>query len=129
VTEPHLDHSAWNLLRTHLDSFEKLEVVRALRGTGQAMSRDDLGRECRFTSDTIDEVVASLARMNVVETDGARGAVHLGSMSLEPAFQSLMTIYEHDRLVVMSALSSIAMERIRNMAAKAFADAFVLRKK
>lgn len=118
-----------SLLKTVLDSFEKLELVRALRTSGRAMSREELSAECRFTLDTVAEALADLARSKVVELDEPRRHARLGPVSREPAFETLLKIYEEDRSFVLSTLSTIVMERIRNMAARAFGDAFVLRKK
>jgi len=39
-----------------------------------------------------------------------------------------MEVYENDRLVVLALLSTMAMERLRSLTARAFGDAFVLRK-
>ncbi len=41
----------------------------------------------------------------------------------------LADVYARDRVLLARVLSDIAMSRLRNMAARAFADAFVLRKK
>lgn len=41
----------------------------------------------------------------------------------------LAELYVQDRVLLARVLSDIAMSRLRNLAARAFADAFVLRKK
>lgn len=128
MTEHRLDDDARKLLGTLLDSFEELELVRVLRASRTAMSEDDLGRECRFAPDTAHEAVANLVRLGVLKT-GDTGIVRLGTAARASAFEALMAIYEADPLLVLSALSAIAMERIRNMTARAFADAFVFRRK
>lgn len=129
MTELRLDQNGRKCLETYLDSFEKLEVVRALRASGHALSRSDLEAACRFTADTIHEVLGSLQRLRVVALDTEDGLVRLGSLAADPAFDAVMRLYENDRAAVLSTLSKISLERIRSMAARAFADAFVLRKK
>ncbi|MGH9885312.1 MAG: hypothetical protein ACREBE_07275 [bacterium] len=105
-----------------------MEIVRVLRAAKKTMLQADLSRECRFASDTVRETVADLSRTGVVEIDAA-GTVQLSPLTRDAAFETLMAIYDDDRPFVLSELSTIAMGRIRNMAARAFANAFVLRKK
>jgi hypothetical protein len=123
------DPETYKLLCTRLDSFEKLEIVRLLRASGQPMSRADLQTAGRFSSDTVVEALGSLAQSRLIEIDEATSLVRLGSPAHERAFHAVMSAYEDDRAAVLSLLSTIAMERIRSMAARAFAEAFVLRKK
>jgi hypothetical protein len=46
-----------------------------------------------------------------------------------PAMDEIATLYDEDRLLVVRTLTEIALDRLRGMAARAFADAFQLRKK
>ena len=129
MTDLHLDKDVRALMRTHLDSFEKLEIVRVLRASPRPMSRAELEAACRFGSDTVREALASLGQLNVIELDAERNFARLGSVAQDPAFAALMQFYDDDRSAVLGMLSKIAMERIRSMAANAFASAFVIRKK
>jgi hypothetical protein len=129
VSELKLDDRLRTLLETDLDSFEKLELVRTLRASGQAMSRQELAAACRFPSGTIDEALADLEQVKVVEWDTGRRLVRLGQGSQAPGFAALMQLYDEDRSGILAVLSSMAMQRIRSMAARTFADAFVIRKK
>src|SRR4051794_41018608 len=104
MTEPRLDDNARALLQTHLDSFEKLELVRVLRASGRPMSRSELETECRFIPDTVDEVLASLSHINAIEFDAAGQLVRLGPAAQDPAFQNLMMTYDDDRLAVLAML-------------------------
>ena len=124
-----LEDGLRTLLTTQLDSFEKLEIVRVLRAAGQAMSAEALESACRCPSQTVREALEELERGAIIEqADGGR-LVRLGPGSKRPHFEALMQLYEEDRPRVMSVLSSLAMERIRTMAARAFADAFLIRTK
>lgn len=129
MSEPELENGVRTLLTTQLDSFEKLEVVQALRAAGRAMSIEALESACRFPTQTVREALADLERGTIVEQADAGRLVLLGSGSKHPNFEALMQLYEEDRSRVMSVLSSLAMERIRTMAARAFSDAFVFRRK
>lgn len=129
MTAPGLEDGVRTLLEIQLDSYEKLEIVRALRASGAAMSKQELEAACRLTSETVDEVLADLERAKVIEHDVARRLVRLGPASADPRFAALIQLYDDDRPGVLSVLSSLVMQRLRSMTARAFADAFVIRKK
>ena len=129
MSDLELDDGIRALLTTQLDSFEKLEIVQTLRASGQAMSREALEAACRFSPETVRETLAELQRATIVEHVTGSGLVRLGTGGRDRNVDALMKLYEGDRPGVLSVLSSLAMERIRTMAARAFADAFAIRKK
>ena len=45
------------------------------------------------------------------------------------ALGELTDLYEEDRITVVRMMSEVAMDKIRGMAARTFADAFTLKKK
>jgi len=114
------------LLETKLDTFEKLELVVVLsKRPGMTATFDDVARELQVGSDVLRRVAADLARSGLVELEGDQ-------VTLTPADGELQMIAEGAQLeprAVMRLLSSIALDRIRGMAARSFADAFTLRKK
>lgn len=124
-----LEDGIRTLLETQLDSFDKLEIVRALRAAGQSMSAEALESACRCPPHAVRDALADLERGTIIEHADARRLVRLGASSKHPNFEALMQLYESDPSRVMSVLSSLAMERIRTMAARAFADAFLIRRK
>ena len=124
-----LDDKAHALLQTQLDSFEKLELVRVLRASGKPMSEASLDKAARLRPDVSRDAVIVLLQIGVLRADPGTGLIELGPASVDPAFQALMAVYEQDRLLVLTALSSLALARIRNMAARTFGDAFVPRKR
>lgn len=129
MSELELDNGVRALLETQLDSFEKLEIAHALRASG-GMTPQALEVACRFSVETVQEVLTSLQRAALVEPDPNRnGVFRLGSASQAPRFEAALQLYETDRLGVLSVLSTLAMERIRHMAARVFADAFVIKKR
>jgi hypothetical protein len=123
-----LDDGARTLLETQLDSVEKLEIMRALRASGQGLSTEQLESRCTLTSEIVGDTLLDLERSKFVELDASGKLVRLGQAATEPRFVALLRHYEEDRLGILSVLSSAAMQRIRSMAARTFAEAFVIRK-
>ena len=117
------------LLETTLDSFEKLEIVRTLLASGRAMSQSQLEDGCGLSSELIEDALPGLLRARLVERDVVDRGIRLGIASQDPRFVALMQLYNEDRAGVLAVLSSAVMQRLRSMAARAFADAFVIRKK
>lgn len=89
----------------------------------------DLARELQIGDDVLRRVVADLVRAKLVAV-AADDTVELTASDAERlAIAEGAALYSHDRTRVIMLFSTIAMERIRSMAARAFADAFNLRKK
>jgi hypothetical protein len=127
VSRLELEDGVRSLLESKLDSFEKLEIMERLHASGQRMSRDEIEAACGLRSDVVVETLVELEQLRLVERDRS-GQIH-ASGSLSPELSTLLQLYRADRVAVLSKLSSIAMQRIRSMAARTFADAFVFRRK
>lgn len=118
----HLPRELRQLLETILDSFEKLEVLSRVRmAAGLAVDDPTLDNEA------LRSTIKELLRDRVIEPAGL--VYVLGPRGSEPVVVQLMTLYDADRMPIITELSALAMARIRTMASKAFADAFILRKK
>jgi hypothetical protein len=126
------------LLAGPIDSFEKLELLLALVEATRPLTFADLERATSIPLATVREVVGDLSRANLVaiesadagDLEGAGKIVRLVPKADDAtALNDLAKLYEEDRLLVVKALSAVAMERIRGMAARTFADAFQLRGK
>ena len=129
MTELELDGGVRALLEARLDSFEKLEIVQALRASG-GMTPAALAAACRLSADTVEDALTRLQHDAIVEPDPGGGeVVRLGSASRDPRFEAVMQLYATDRLGVLSVLSTLAMERIRHMAAQVFSDVFASKHK
>lgn len=118
------------LLTNRVDSFEKLEIILALRAAPHAtLSITDLCSAVKLPRDTVRQAVNELRDASLV--DLASGDVKLvPPTSRDHAVVSeLVRMYQDDRLAIVKKLSEVALNRIRNMASRAFADAFVIRKK
>lgn len=128
MTSLELDDGVRELLETKLDSFEKLEVARVLSAHGP-LSLAELEAAGRLSLDALEDALSSLKRARVIETDGSNGKLRLGAAANEPSFTKLMQLYGEDRAGVLAILTSTIMQRLRSMTARAFADAFIIRKK
>ncbi|HEX3477699.1 MAG TPA: hypothetical protein VHT91_21910 [Kofleriaceae bacterium] len=129
MSDLQLDDGVRALLVTKLDSYEKLEVMRALRTAGRTMSRSGLEAACRLSSDALDDALPDLERSKLIEHDPMHHGIRIGAAGADPCFATLMQTYDEDRAAVLAVLSSAVMQRLRSMTARAFADAFVIRKK
>lgn len=116
---------AQELLVDTIETFEKLEVVRALaRKAPQSTSKlvDDLGLPIDVARDTLRALAAKKILIEqpdgwIINPSGAR----------RDAVLALVQLYDTDRVGVLNRMTKIALERIRADAARTFADAFVLR--
>jgi len=119
------------LLASRIDSFEKLEVVVALHAAPRTtMTMDELCRALKLPRDSIRQAAMELRAVALVDLT-SRGEVQLLPPTArdQQAVGELIRLYTEDRIVLVKTLGEIAVERIRGMASRAFADAFVLRKK
>jgi hypothetical protein len=128
-----LDDGVRTLLVTKVDSYEKLEIMRMLRGAGKTMSRSELEDACQLSFqlslDAVDDALVSLQRSKLIEHDPVSHGFRIGAASADRCLTTLMQAYDEDRAAVLAVLSSAVMQRLRNMAAQAFADAFMIRRK
>lgn len=110
------------LLSNQLDSFEKLELLSALRAAGRPLSPAELASACRLTSHAVRDVLGSLSELSIIERAEDGELFYVAANTRIPAFETLMSVYEDDRSIVLSALSALSLDRIRDMAARTFAD-------
>jgi hypothetical protein len=116
-----------SLLATVIDSFEKLELAWHLAKRDRPVPETELQQRVQLDGTAFREAIDDLALAQVIVRND--DSIGLGPRAETPEFESLMQLYAEDRLAVISALMSISIDRIRSMAARSFADAFVLRKK
>lgn len=117
------------LLESHVDSFEKLEVIIALHRAGDHPSTPrELADSLNLDRAEVRGVLDGFARAGL--TESANGFVQIAPRGpLASAVSELATIYADDKSTLVIAIAEISMERLRNMAGRAFAEAFVIRKK
>lgn len=126
MTAVTLGAASVRLLETTLDSYEKLEVVCAVRDRGELEPQSLLGR-LRIDAHELALVIDALVAAQLLHRTGIN--VALGPRGKDADVTELMTIYAEDQVLVVTSLSALVVGRLRNMAANAFADAFVLRKR
>jgi hypothetical protein len=107
-------------LASTIDSFEKLEIVRALRAGERRL--DDLRALVPLDQDDFTTALTALADAGVVVE--RTGVAELGPRAADPIFGELMAAYDTDRFAIAAALSKLALARVRTMTAKAFSSAF-----
>jgi hypothetical protein len=117
------DALARALMTEVLDSFEKLEVVvRLARREPAALAA--LAAEAGLAEDRAAEALAGLIADGVVAGSGDQYRIADGRWSEH--VRELVELYRVDRMEVVALMSTAALERMRNRAARAFADAFVI---
>lgn len=116
------------LLRERVASLEGLEVLLLLRRErSHAMRFDEIAALLSIPASSIEPAIADLTDHGLIVCESATCRYEPGSA--EPLIDRMAAIYDDRRLEVMRLLSAHAMERIRNSAARAFADAFVIGRK
>jgi hypothetical protein len=116
---------AQELLVDTIETFEKLEVVRALSRRAPRTT-EQLVEELALPIDVArDTLRALVAKRILIEQSG--GWIIDPKSARRDAVLALVQIYDQDRVGVMNRMTKIALERIRADAARTFADAFVLR--
>ena len=119
------------LLADRVDSFEKLELIVALHAAPRAtMSLDELCRTLKLARDVVREAALQLRAASLVELTSVDDVQLLPPTKSErAAVTDLVQVYADDRLALVKAMSELSVNRIRSMAARTFAEAFVIRKK
>ena len=115
------------LLGGPVDSLEKMEVLcLCWRETAQAWTVTAAGERLRLPHELVATACEQLAQAGLLAAavDGYRLAA-----GDQPALISLCRVYDADRLLVLREMTALAMDRIRNSAARAFADAFRIRRR
>jgi hypothetical protein len=126
---PHreLTAAARRLLDVMLNSFEKLEITIALhRSPSHTLTVSELST--KLSIHIVERGLDELARAGAVQLVDGVARLTLDSKDI-PAMDELAAVYDDDPLLVVRTLTEISMGRIRGMAARAFADAFQLRRK
>jgi predicted transcriptional regulator len=117
------------VLEEYIDSFEKLEIALALhRAPARTLSIPELAAEVQLAEGLVERTVEELRGAGLVEVAGGlvRLAAEWGGGAGEAAVTELAELYDEDRVLVVRTLSELAVEKIRGMAARTFAE---LRKK
>jgi DNA-binding MarR family transcriptional regulator len=122
------------VLRERVASLEGLEVLLALRtDRARAWSIVEVAERLSLPDGAIEPTLAELVQQGLVVREGSgpglRWRFAPDTPQLDALIDRLALAYDERKLEVMRLLSAHAMERIRNAAARAFADAFVIWRK
>ena len=108
------------LLTDAVDSFEKLEiVVHVYRAEWTVAPAPTIAKAISMPLDEIERCVDQLRGDGVLDRNGPWST----------AVESLVQMYDDDRIEVLNLMTSSALDRVRKEAARVFADAFVIRPK
>lgn len=121
------------LLREHVTSFEKLELILLLSGQPQqAWTTPSLSSRLHVPEELIVEALDALQRSKLVASTleaGQRVVRYAPATSeLAQAARELVRIFPDQRAAVIGFMNANAIERVRSGAIRTFADAFILRK-
>jgi hypothetical protein len=127
--EPEIPADVRQLLAGKVDSVEKVEVMfLTWREPSTTWTVVTAAERLRLPVDSVGTALDELTADGLLKVEGlgyrygAAGAEHT-------AVSTLGKIYEGDRLLVLREMTSLAMERIRSSAARAFSDAFRFRRR
>lgn len=118
------------LLET-VDSFEKLELVcRMGSRPTSAWTMPEISDGLGMSPDVLEEPARALIVAGLVaRTDDGRLRLATVNARTAQAIATLTRLYTDEKLLVVRAVTQLAMERIRSTAVRTFADAFVIRRK
>ena len=112
--------AAKRLLTDVLDSFEKLEIALHVHRSG--FKATDIGEIAKATAVPLDDVKACMKLLTGTGVLDAAGP-------WRSALDALVKMYDDDRIEVLNLMTRTALDRVRQEAARVFADAFVFRPK
>jgi len=133
MTDP-IPEELVQLLRQRVASLEQLETLLLLRRTrDRVWGLPDVAQRLSMPESSIEPCLVELTRHGMLASQGTGIATtwqyNPASPELAALIERLAVVYDDRRLEIMRMLSAQAMERIRDSAAKAFADAFVIGRK
>ena len=118
------------LLDTHIESFEKLELLMLLRRAPEgSCTVAEAARTLGLGSDEVRTIAAQLATAGLVTRNDGTIALAPRSPEDRATLDELGRVYDDDKIALVKAIAETAMDRLRNLAGRAFAEAFVIRKK
>lgn len=118
------------VLRKYVDSLEALEVVLALTRRRQSATIAELAAELSMNDGQVREALARLAASGAVTTSGdIHQWVVSDNREVLEGLAVLESAYRSSRFDVIAELASQSIERARTTTLRAFARAFIVRKK
>ena len=114
-----------------VDSFEKLELVLRLASApvGARIADAELVTGLGVVAELVADALVDLVAEGVVAGSRAQGWMLGEASAWTPAARALARLNVEDRAAVVNLMMTTSLERLRGATARAFADAFVLRRK
>lgn len=111
-----------------VDSFEKLDVLVRLVDAPRPVSGDELAAHIVANRSEIDRALAELVTSNAI-AEQSDGYLLPPDGPWHEHVRALAALYREDRMDVVTIMSQASVQRLRSHAARAFADAFIIRSK
>lgn len=120
-----------DLLRTSVTSYEGLEALLLVRRAGGTVSADDAAGTLGLRRDVAASALRGLAEAGLVVEAIVAGETRWGNVPepMHAVVDRLAEAYRNHRLDVVVIMNNHAVERLRSGALRAFADAFLIRRK
>jgi hypothetical protein len=119
------------LLLERVTDFEELEVLlHFLRHPDARSTVRDVADEVRLSRDVVARSVAALCARELLARldDGSAYQYRPGTPELASSCEALRQLHNEDRFAIVKLMGRLAIERLRQSAPKAFANAFRIRK-
>jgi DNA-binding MarR family transcriptional regulator len=131
--EHELPEDVLALLRTRLETYEQIEVLQLLHSEPRGdWSPSRLSEHLHIDVPLVETAVNALQSGGLIQCSdpeaGRHSAYSPGHPTLKAAAERLLQEYRERPARIMQLISSYAIERVRTAAARAFADAFILKK-
>lgn len=123
-----LSPELYDFLYENLDTFEKLELVLVLRSAEKPLSVAEIALQLQVGPEALRRVVVEVAATGIVGWVDDE-SVRLSSGDWGPLIEEAAALYASEPSVLVKCFTRIGLQRMRGMAARAFADAFRIRKK
>jgi predicted ArsR family transcriptional regulator len=120
-----------DLMRRAVHTYEALDVLLLILRRGGGLTATDAAHALSIREDIAEPALRQLAEAGVIEQSSEDGSVRHGDIreSLRPVVGRLADAYRDHRVDIVVIMNNQAVERMRSAALRAFADAFVLRRK
>jgi hypothetical protein len=116
-----------DFLAEYVDGFQELELLVALVECGGSATLDELARQSRSSNAELAPAAGRLRAAGVLAAGEARDPLRVAID--DPRLGELAELYRRDPVVVLRLLNALAIERVRVGATRAFADAFLIRRR
>lgn len=115
-------------LEEKVDSFEKFEVLRRLwLREGELWNAASLVDGFLVPDDVLASSLAELVRVGLIKREGKSDQYCAATGSPDASLvTSMLSTYASDPLGLLKILNDLALRRLRGLAARKFADAFVV---